>query len=183
MTSTPALLAAAQANLSDAAWDKLIGGTESETTLRRNRMGFDSLAFRPRIQSRDAAVDASSTFLGHRIRIPVMLSPIGSLHRFTPDGSLAAARAAGEFGSDVVKALALGARAAMIGKLQGIGLAAAGESGLRAVLEILEDEIVTCLELLGAAGADELEADHLRPARPVNLPTDTSAFGNWAERS
>ena len=71
----------------------------------------------------------------------------------------------------------------MIGKLQGIGLAAAGEGGLRAVLEILEDEIVTCLELLGAAGTDELEADHLRAARPVNLPTDTSAFGNRAERS
>src|SRR5262245_849555 len=45
-------------------------------------------------------------------------------------------------GSDVLKAIALGARALTIGKLQGWGLAAAGQAGLVRVLELLEREIL-----------------------------------------
>jgi isopentenyl diphosphate isomerase/L-lactate dehydrogenase-like FMN-dependent dehydrogenase len=98
-TTVDELVTLARANLTTHEWDKLMGGTESETTLRRNRLGFDSIAFRPRIQSEDAAVDASATFLGHRLRAPVMAAPIGSLHVVTPDGALASARAAFRFGS------------------------------------------------------------------------------------
>ena len=36
-------------NLAPGPWDYLVGGTETETTLRRNRLGIDSLAFRPRV--------------------------------------------------------------------------------------------------------------------------------------
>src|SRR6185436_3143092 len=42
-------------------------------------------------------------------------------------------------GTDVVKALALGASAVAIGKVQGLGLAAGGQTGLVRVLEILEE--------------------------------------------
>ncbi len=52
-------------------------------------------------------------------------------------------------GSDVLKAIALGAHAVAIGKLQGWGLAAAGQAGLVRVLEILKSEIIITMALLG----------------------------------
>ena len=46
-----------------------------------------------------SSVDRSTTFLGHRPRIPVMLAPIGGLQNFDPDGGVAVARAAHAFGT------------------------------------------------------------------------------------
>src|SRR3954447_12436849 len=51
-------------------------------------------------------------------------------------------------GSDVVKALALGARAVLAGRAPLWGLAVEGEAGARAVLELLRDEIVRSLQLV-----------------------------------
>ncbi len=347
-TTTAEAIVAARANLDPAEWDDLMGGAESETTLRRNQLGYDALAFRPRVQAQDALVDPSTSFLGHALRIPVLLGPLGSPQRLTPDGPIALARAAAAFGtvpfvstasrpdfeevardvagprilhlairqgfdwcadvlararasgyvavnltvgsprlgrmerqaggarrakppedpfrsgltwadvdrirdlaelplivkgistgedarialdhgvdaicvsnhggrtldhaqatidalpevvdavsgrvevlvdggvmrgSDVIKAVALGARATTIGKLEGIGLAAGGEAGLVSVLEILEDEIVTAMELLGVAGLVELTPEHLRPARPVRFPRDLGGFPTLVESS
>ncbi|MDX1513458.1 MAG: alpha-hydroxy acid oxidase [Gammaproteobacteria bacterium] len=89
---------AARERLSDGVWDYLIGGAESETTLRRNRAAFDGVAFRPRVLRNVDEVDVSTTLLGHPSRIPVLLAPIGSLQDFHPDGGAAVARAASEFG-------------------------------------------------------------------------------------
>ena len=72
---------------------------ESETTMRRNRLGLDCLAFRPRILVDVSSIDTSTTFLGHRLKIPVMLAPIGSLQIITPEGGIAVAKAAEEFGT------------------------------------------------------------------------------------
>ena len=52
-------------------------------------------------------------------------------------------------GTDVLKALALGARAVLIGRPYLWGLAVAGEAGVRRVLELLEAELVTTLMLCG----------------------------------
>ena len=84
----------ARRNLTTNVWDYLMGGSESETTLRRNRMALDSLALRPRILRNVAHVDPAVTFLGHRIRIPVMMAPIGSLQLIGEGGAAAAAEAA-----------------------------------------------------------------------------------------
>ena len=62
-------------------------------------------------------------------------------------------------GSDVVKALALGARAVMIGRPLLWGLAVGGAAGARAVLEILLAELANALALVGAAGAGDLDRD------------------------
>lgn len=97
--SNEEIVLAARRNLIQGAWDYLVGGAESETTMRRNRLGFDQLAFRPRVLVDVSHVDPSTTFLGHRLRIPVLLAPIGSLQVFTPEGAVAAARAAAEFGT------------------------------------------------------------------------------------
>jgi isopentenyl diphosphate isomerase/L-lactate dehydrogenase-like FMN-dependent dehydrogenase len=93
------VIVAARANLDQNAWDYLTGGAESETTMRRNRLGLDSLAFRPRILVDVSSIDTSTTFLGHRLRIPVMLAPIGSLQLLTPEAGGAVAKAAEEFGT------------------------------------------------------------------------------------
>ena len=93
------IIQAARKNLTQDIWDYLSGGAESETTLRRNRLGFDYLALRPRVCVDVSKIDTSTTFLGQKLRIPVMMAPIGSLQTITPEGGVAVAKAAKEFGT------------------------------------------------------------------------------------
>ena len=67
-------------------------------------------------------------------------------------------------GTDVVKALALGARAVMIGRPVLWGLAVAGEDGVRRVLELLLADIDTALALAGAPRAAELDRSWVQRA-------------------
>ena len=339
------LAKAARLHLKQGDWDYLMGGAESETTLRRNRQALDSVAFRPRVLRDVSKVDCTSTFLGRPVRIPVMLAPIGGLETFDPGGGATVGRASAEFGvphmlssvchpgleavaaaadnfrifqlyvrgddawvddhvkrardhgyaafcltvdtasysrrerdiatryvkpwrqratgfayqaglnwdhvkrfkdlhdlplilkgvataedavlacehgvelvyvsnhggrqldhgrgslevlpeivaavagragvimdgacmrgTDVVKALALGAQIVGIGRLQGLGLAAAGQAGLVRALELLEEEIRICLSLLGVDRIAALDRSYLHAATPVTLPHVTSAF-------
>ena len=62
-------------------------------------------------------------------------------------------------GSDVVKAVALGARAVMIGRAYLWGLAAAGQAGVENVLDIMRDGIDSTLRALGRSGVHELDRD------------------------
>jgi len=340
------IIMAARRNLNQNVWDYLTGGAESETTMRRNRLALDSLAFRPRVLIDVSKIDTAAAFLGHKLRIPVMLAPIGSLQSLVPEGGVAVAKAAAEFGTvnfvssvtqptleeiasaspnpkvfqlyvqgdmkwvadilgrvkqagykalcltvdtayygrrerqlmdrwlppslrgnqaqrhyraaltweimdaikemaglpfilkgvataedaeiavkhgvqavyisnhggrqldhgrgtiealpeivaavggkaeivldggitrgtDVLKAIVLGARAVAIGKLQGWGLAAAGEAGLVRVLELLENEITTTMGLLGVRSLAELNPKHVCKAAPVAPAHEMSAF-------
>jgi glycolate oxidase len=92
------IVAAARRNLAPGPWNYLVGGAETETTVRRNRQALDSIAFRPRVLNDVSTIDASSAFFGRRTRIPVMLAPIGGLESIVADGAAAAARAAAQFG-------------------------------------------------------------------------------------
>ncbi len=92
------ILKAARQNLTPGAWDYMVGGTETETTVRRNRLALDTIAFRPRVLRNVKVVDASSSLLGQRVRLPVLLAPIGSIESFTPGGAATAAQAAAQFG-------------------------------------------------------------------------------------
>jgi glycolate oxidase len=83
-------------------------------------------------------------------------------------------------GTDVVKAIALGASAVGIGRLCGLGLAAAGVPGLVRTLELLEEEIRICLGLLGVTRYSELTTQHLSAAPPVGDPAVFSAFPHLA---
>ena len=340
------IVAAARSNLAPGPWSYLIGGAETETTVRRNRMALDSLAFRPRVLRDVSQIDSSSLFLNQKTRLPVLLAPIGGLESIIEGGAASAARAAAQFGvplmlssvcqpgleqtaaaadtlrvfqlyvrgddawtddyvrrakdngyrafcftvdvaaysrrerdivgrfvkpwraraiegaafqaglswdqvkrykdkhdlpliikgiatvedaeiaiqhgvevvyvsnhggrqldhglgstavlpeivkavknkaevwvdggymrgSDVVKAMALGATAVGIGRLTGLGLGAAGVPGLVRTLELLEDEIRICLGLLGVTSYAELTPAHLAAAPPANLPDTFSAF-------
>lgn len=344
--TTQEIITQARRNLSQHVWHYLTGGAESETTMCRNRLALDSLALRPRVLVEVSKIDASTMFLGNRLRIPVMLAPIGSLQIMTPEGAVAVAKAAYEFGtlnfvssvtqpnleetaaatphpkifqlyvqgdmrwvetllarvktagyqalcltvdtayygrrerqmmdrwlppsrrlsgyehrsaitwetmvaikkfaglpfilkgvataedaalavehgvsaiyvsnhggrqldhnrgtlemlpeiveavagraavvldggivrgSDVLKALALGAQAVAIGKLQGWGLGAGGQQGLVRVLEILESEIITAMALLGITRIDQLTPEYLCKSQPIALSHEMSAFAH-----
>jgi len=340
------IVKAARQNLAPGPWDYLVGGTETETTLRRNRQALDAIAFRPRVLRDVSRIDCTSTLLGRPIRLPVMLAPIGSIESFDPGGGASSAKASAEFGipqmlssvcnpgleavaaaadnfrifqlyvrgddawvdehvkrardngyaafcltvdtavysrrerdlakrfvkpwrvratgfdyqagltwdhvkrfkdthddvplalkgiataedaalavdhgveivyvsnhggrqldhgrgsmevlpevvdavagratvivdgammrgSDVVKAIATGAQAVGVGRLECLGLAAAGVPGLVRALEILEDEVMRCLGLLGVRDLASLNRSHLSAASPVTRPHVTSAF-------
>jgi L-lactate dehydrogenase (cytochrome) len=64
-------------------------------------------------------------------------------------------------GSDVVKAVALGAQAVMIGRAALWGLAANGQAGVENVLDVLRDGIDSALLGLGHANVDELSPSDL----------------------
>jgi L-lactate dehydrogenase (cytochrome) len=64
-------------------------------------------------------------------------------------------------GGDVVAALALGARACLVGRAYLYGLMAGGERGVDRAIAILAEEITRTLQLLGAGGAAELNRSHV----------------------
>lgn len=96
--SNEELIQEARRRLHQGAWDYLVGGAASETTLRRNRLAFDRVAFRPRVLVDVSQIDPTTTFLGHPLRIPAILAPLGSLQVFDPGGAVPATQAATEFG-------------------------------------------------------------------------------------
>jgi len=93
------IVAKARQNLNQNDWDYIVGGAESEATLRRNRMALDSIAFRPRVLRDVSKVDASVSQFGRKLRLPVVLAPVGSLESFHPLGATSVVRAVGEFGA------------------------------------------------------------------------------------
>src|SRR5277367_2709117 len=321
----------ARANLNQNAWDYIVGAAETETTMRRNRMALDEIAFRPRVLRNVARVDASVEVMGRKLRLPVMLAPVGALEIFDPGGAASVVRGVGKFGAahmlssvsapglekvaeaapdalrifqlyvrgddafvedhvsraidngytafcltvdtahysrrerdiakryvresrartsggdfqkglewrtvklikdrykiplvikgiataedaaialdhgvewiyvsnhggrqldhgrrakimvdgsfcrgtDIVKAIAMGADLVGIGRLQCWALAAAGEAGIVRMLELLEDEVIRCLGLLGVTSFAALDKSYVHAAAPTNLPHVFSAF-------
>ncbi|MQA31036.1 MAG: alpha-hydroxy-acid oxidizing protein [Luteitalea sp.] len=60
-------------------------------------------------------------------------------------------------GSDIVKALCLGARAVLIGRAYAYGLGAAGEAGVTRAIDIMRSDLVRTLKLLGCPSIGELD--------------------------
>jgi glycolate oxidase len=92
------IVKAAKIRLNPNIWDYLVGATETETTMRRNRLALDSIAFRPRVLRDVARIDPSSELLGKKLRVPVMLAPVGSLESFEAGGGITVAEGAGAGG-------------------------------------------------------------------------------------
>jgi len=101
--------------------------------------------------------------------LPEVVEAVGGRARIVVDGGISR-------GTDVVKALILGADAVACGRLYVYGLAAAGAAGMVRLFEILEDEIRICLSLLGATSYRELDKSYIRAARQVAQPHVHSAF-------
>lgn len=92
------VVARARQNLNQNDWDYIVGGVETETTLRRNRMALDTIAFRPRVLRDVSNVDATTEVLGRKLRLPVVLCPVGSLESFHRAGAEPVVKAAQQFG-------------------------------------------------------------------------------------
>jgi glycolate oxidase len=107
--------------------------------------------------------------LGSAAVLPEIVAAVGGRAEVWVDGGFMR-------GSDVVKAIALGARCVGLGRLACLGLAAAGVAGLVRALELLEEEIRTCLGLLGVTSLAELTPAHVAAAPPVFEPAALSAF-------
>ncbi len=72
-------------------------------------------------------------------------------------------------GSDIAKALCLGARAVLVGRAYSYGLAAAGEAGVARAVEILRTDLVRTMKLLGAGSVAELDASLVNV--PASFPS------------
>ena len=64
-------------------------------------------------------------------------------------------------GSDIVKAICLGARAVLVGRAYAFGLAAAGKPGVTRALEILRQDVERTLRLLGCSSVSALNSSYL----------------------
>ena len=82
-------MATARRNLPQDLWDHLSGGSDSETTLLRNRQALDSLALRQRVLVDVRKIDITTTLLGRKLASPVFLAPVGGFVGFAhPEGRL-----------------------------------------------------------------------------------------------
>lgn len=89
--------------------------------------------------------------------LPEVVEAVGTRTEVLLDGGI-------RRGSDVVKALCLGARAVLIGRAYAYGLGAAGGPGVTRALDILRGDIVRPLKLLGVASTAALDASFTAPA-------------------
>ena len=64
-------------------------------------------------------------------------------------------------GSDIVKALCLGARAVLVGRAYAYGLGAAGNAGVARAIEILRADLIRTLKLLGCPSVAELDSSYV----------------------
>ncbi len=98
--------------------------------------------------------------------LPEVVAAVGQRIEVLLDGGI-------RRGSDVVKALCLGARAVLIGRAYAYGLGAAGEAGVARALEILRADVLHTLKLLGCSAVAELDPSYVdlpsswRGERPV----------------
>ena len=90
----PEIRRAAQARLQREVWNFGAGGSETETTMRRNRRGLDRLAIRQNVLVDVRKIDLSTTVLGQRLSWPVSVAPMGGLVLFHPQGDCEMARGA-----------------------------------------------------------------------------------------
>ncbi len=95
----PEIRRAARKRLPREAWNFGAGGTETETTLRRNRRHLDRLAIYQNVLVDVREIDLRTTFLGVPLEWPVAVAPMGGLVLFHPEGDVEMARGAGKGGT------------------------------------------------------------------------------------
>jgi len=86
--------------------------------------------------------------------LPEVLAAVGTQTEVLVDGGI-------RRGGDVVKALALGAKAVLVGRAYAYGLAAAGEPGVARAIEILRADMIRTMKLLGVSSIHDLHRSHI----------------------
>ncbi len=87
--------------------------------------------------------------------LPAVVDAVGDRAEVYVDGGITS-------GSDLVAAVALGARAGLVGRAYLYGLMAGGERGVQRVADILHREVTNTMALLGVTQVEELSRDHVR---------------------
>ncbi|CAM6026295.1 unnamed protein product [Sphagnum balticum] len=90
---------AAKRKLPKMVFDYYASGAEDEWSLKENRHAFERIRFRPRILIDVTSVDLSTTVLGFKISMPIMVAPTAMQRMAHPEGELATARAAAAAGT------------------------------------------------------------------------------------
>ena len=90
--------------------------------------------------------------------LPEVVAAVGDRTEVLMDGGV-------RRGSDVVKAICLGARAVLVGRAYAYGLAAAGLPGVRRAIEILRDGVERTMRLLGCPCISELNQSYIESPR------------------
>jgi L-lactate dehydrogenase (cytochrome) len=103
--------------------------------------------------------------------LPGVVSAVGREVEVLMDGGI-------RRGTDVAKALCLGARAVLIGRAYGYGLAAAGGSGVSRAIEILRSELVRTLKLLGCESVADLNLSYVEHGNPLTLTRRIAPTGS-----
>jgi L-lactate dehydrogenase (cytochrome) len=86
--------------------------------------------------------------------LPEVVAAVGNRVEVLVDGGI-------RRGSDIVKAICLGARAVLIGRAYAYGLGAAGGAGVARAIEILRSDVVRTLKLLGCRSISELDQSYI----------------------
>jgi len=86
--------------------------------------------------------------------LPEVVAAVGGRIEVLLDGGI-------RRGSDIVKALCLGARAVLVGRAYAYGLGAGGEAGVARAIEILRADLLRTLKLLGCASVGELDGSYV----------------------
>jgi 4-hydroxymandelate oxidase len=84
------------------AFDYIAGGAEDEVSLRRNREAYGRWALRPRVLVDVSSRDTSTTVLGQRVSMPILVAPTAFHGLVHPDGEIGTARGAAAAGTIMV---------------------------------------------------------------------------------
>jgi isopentenyl diphosphate isomerase/L-lactate dehydrogenase-like FMN-dependent dehydrogenase len=151
----------AKRRLPTVAFDMIDGAAGDEITLRRNRDGFDRIAFKPRLLADVSKRTTSTTVFGRQITMPIMLAPTGAgriAHRYA---ELAVARAATAAGTIYMQSTVTAF------PLEEVTKAATGPLWYQLYLPHTPDETAAMLARVAAAGYAALA-----------ITVDTPIFGN-----
>jgi len=86
--------------------------------------------------------------------LPGILEAVGGKTEVIFDGGI-------RRGSDLVKAIAMGAKAVLLGRGYAYGMAAAGDAGIERAIEIFRADIVRTLKLLGCSSISQLDPSYI----------------------
>ena len=92
----------ARSKIAHASFDYIAGGAEDEVSLRRNREAYDHWALRPRVLVDVSTRDTSTTILGQRVSMPILVAPTAFHGLVHPEGEVATARGVAAAGTLMV---------------------------------------------------------------------------------
>ena len=98
----------AKAKLPKATLEYITSGSEDEVTLRDNVEAFRRMRILPPLLHGVQKTDLSTTVLGQKISMPIMLAPVAALRMFHPEGGRASARAAASAGTICITSTSVG---------------------------------------------------------------------------